>query len=500
MSSSPRKTNRPLVILAVMASMSMVAIEATIVATAMPQIAFELGGLSLYSWVFASFLLAQTAMTVVFGKLSDLYGRKPVMFAGIAIFLIGSVLAGFSWSMPAMIAFRLVQGVGAGAVQPIAITIVGDLYPGRERGKVQGYLASVWAVSAVIGPMVGALIVHKLSWSWIFWMNVPIGLAAAALFAIFLREAPVARRASIDFAGALLFTTGIAALMICLTEFGLGHESFALVWAAIFVVTTLLFVAQERRATDPMVSFALWGRRVIATINGAALLSGMALMAITSFLPMYVQIVLGQTPVVAGLALTMVMLGWPIGATTASRTFYRFGLWRLVLIGSGLVPIGASVFAFMGVDGSPVAAGIGSFIIGLGMGLLSLASLVLIQESVGVAQRGSATASNIFSRNLGSALGATFFGAVFNFGLSRAHGGTTIPEDQLRQLLQGSGMADMAEAGLRLAIGSALHLTFVSMLLVSLAMVLLALMLPKAGLQGHRDKPAEPIEPVNSIE
>jgi multidrug resistance protein len=193
---APRTTNRPLVIAAIMASMAMVAIEATIVSTVMPQIASELGGLHLYSWVFASFLLAQTAMTVVFGKLSDLYGRKPVMFVGIGIFLVGSVLAGFSWSMPAMICFRLIQGIGAGAIQPVSLTIVGDLYPARERGKVQGYLASVWAVSAVVGPMIGALIVQKLEWGWIFWMNVPIGLAAAALFWRHLHEAPTVRRSS----------------------------------------------------------------------------------------------------------------------------------------------------------------------------------------------------------------------------------------------------------------------------------------------------------------
>src|SRR5271170_6059290 len=161
-----------------MASMFMIAIEATIVSTAMPQIVAQLGGLHLYSWIFSSFLLTQTAMTVVFGKLADVYGRKPTMLVGIAIYLIGSVLAGFSWSMMSMIIFRLVQGVGAGAVQPVAMTIVADLYPARERGKIQGYLASVWAISAVLGPVVGGLIIHNFSWAWIFWINIPIGVIA----------------------------------------------------------------------------------------------------------------------------------------------------------------------------------------------------------------------------------------------------------------------------------------------------------------------------------
>src|ERR1700758_4864773 len=214
------KTGRPLVIASVRASMAMVAIEATMVSTAWPQIVTQLGGLPLYSWVFSSFLLTQTAMTVVFGKLADLYGRKPVMLASIAISLLGSVLRGFAWSMPAMIVFRLSQGVGAGAIQPVTLTIVADLYPARERGKVQGYLASVWAISAVIGPMVGGFIIHNLSWAWIFWMNVPIGLASAAGFIAFLRESERHASPSIDFGGAALFMAAIAAVMIALTYSG----------------------------------------------------------------------------------------------------------------------------------------------------------------------------------------------------------------------------------------------------------------------------------------
>ena len=491
MTSTHRTTNRPLVIASIMASMAMVAIEATIVSTVMPQIASELGGLHLYSWVFASFLLAQTAMTVVFGKLSDLYGRKPIMFVGIAIFVIGSVLAGFSWSMPAMICFRLIQGIGAGAIQPVSLTIVGDLYPVRERGKVQGYLASVWAVSAVVGPMIGALIVQKLSWAWIFWVNVPIGLAAAAGFWFFLHEAPTVRRSSIDMLGAVLFTVGIAALMIALTEFGVGNSGVALAWGLLFIVTLVLFIAQERRAADPMVSLRLWGARMIATVNGAAMLAGMVLIGITTFLPMYVQVVLERSSVTAGLTLTMVMLGWPIGATLTSRTFHRIGLWRMVVVGAALIPVGASTFAWLGAGSSPVLPAIGSFVIGLGMGVMSLSSLILIQEGVDLAQRGIATASNVFSRNLGSALGAAFFGAVFNFGLTRGDGSMMFTDDQLRLLLQGVQGSVAGDAGIRLALGNSLHLTFLMMLVVSLGVVALALLLPKEGLERAAARDAE---------
>ena len=179
-------THRTLVLAAVMAANFMIAIEATIVSTAMPQIVGQLGGLQLYSWVFSAFLLTQTATTVVFGKLSDLIGRKTVMLIGIAIFLMGSILCGLAWSMPSLIAFRLIQGVGAGAVQPVAMTIVGDLYSAHERGKIQGWLASVWALSAVLGPLAGGLIIQHFFWAWIFWMNLPIGALAAGGFWAYL--------------------------------------------------------------------------------------------------------------------------------------------------------------------------------------------------------------------------------------------------------------------------------------------------------------------------
>jgi EmrB/QacA subfamily drug resistance transporter len=478
------KTSRPLVVASVMAAMAMVAIEATIVSTAMPQIVTELGGLQLYSWVFSSFLLAQTATTVVFGKLADLFGRKPVVLAGIAIFLAGSVLAGFAWSMPSMILFRLIQGVGAGAIQPVTLTIVGDLYPAHERGKVQGYLASVWAISAVLGPMVGGLIIRDLSWPWIFWVNVPIGLASAAGFIAFLHEKERHEKPSIDILGAGLFTAAIAALMMALTDVGAADDRRALLECALLSVCGLLFVWQERRAADPMISFALWGHRPIAAANATALFCGMALTGLTTFLPMYVQGVLHRSPVIAGLALTMIMVGWPAGATLGARTFHRFGLRRTSIAGSFFLPIGAVPFVLLNPDSSPVTAGVGSLIMGLGMGLASICCLVLIQEIVGPLQRGSATASNLFSRNLGSTLGATVFGAVLNYGLSHTKTGTTVSPEQLRQLLDSQAGSIGADASIRLALQQSLHLTFLTLIVMALAAVASVLFVPTIRL-GH---------------
>ncbi len=255
---SAHTTHRPWVLAAVMAANFMIAIEATIVSTAMPEIAAELGGLSLYSWVFAAFLLTQTAMTVVFGKLSDLRGRKVVMLVGIAIFLVGSFLCGFAWSMPSLIAFRLVQGVGAGAVQPVAMTIVGDLYSVHERGKIQGWLASVWATSAVLGPLVGSIIIARWSWSWIFWMNLPVGLVAAAGFWFCLHERVSAARGRIDHVSAGVFVLAIAAVMATMTAFSTASRSESALLAAVAVIAVATFVWQERRSPEP--AFGAGGR------------------------------------------------------------------------------------------------------------------------------------------------------------------------------------------------------------------------------------------------
>ena len=475
-----------------MAAMFMIAIEATIVSTAMPQIAGQLGDLHLYSWVFSAFLLTQTATTVVFGKLADLYGRKPVLLVGIAVFLVGSVLCGCAWSMPSLVAFRLLQGAGAGAIQPVGITVVGDLYSVQERGKIQGYLASVWGVSSVLGPLAGGLIVQHLSWAWIFWINVPVGLVAAGGFVAFLHEDVARARHSIDVAGAALFAAAVAALMVALTEIGTASAQAALLAGTVSIVSAVLFVLQERRARDPMLAFALWARRPIATANVATLLSGMTIIGLTTFLPMYVQGVLGRSALVAGFALTMMVLGWPVGATIAARNFTRFGLRGTLLFGAALVPSGALAFVALGPGGSPVQAGAGSIVVGLGMGFLSTAAIVIIQDSVGWAERGSATASNIFSRNLGSTLGAAMLGGVLNLSLAHhRNGAAAVGFDQIRHLLEHPGVA-AADPTVRAALSQSLHVTFVAVFLIAALTLATALLVPSIALSKAPVKvPAE---------
>jgi MFS family permease len=479
-------TRRTLVLASVIAANFMIAIEATIVSTAMPQIVAQLGGLELYSWVFAAFLLTQTATTVVFGKLSDLRGRKSVILSGIGIFLAGSILCGFAWSMPSLIVFRLVQGVGAGAVQPVAMTIVGDLYSVHERGRIQGWLASVWALSAVIGPLVGGLIIQFWSWAWIFWMNLPVGLLASAGFWFFLHEKKSQAGGRIDHLSAGVFTVAIAAVMADLTALSTASRTEIAVITAIAAAAVVAFVVQERRSPEPMISLELWGRRPIAAVNASSLFAGMAMIGLTTFLPVFVQGVMQRTPLIAGFALSAMVLGWPIGATLSPRLWGRFGLRTILRAGAALIPFGALVFVFLKPETPPFVAGVGSAIVGFGMGLSSSASIVLIQEIVEWSERGSVTASYLFARTLGSTFGATVFGAILNVGLMRSGLGA-VTSDELRRLLQGGAAAD---AALRRALEGSLHVTFASMFVVAALVALTAALVPKVVFAARR-APAE---------
>ncbi len=455
---SDLQLKRPLVVASIMLAIFMVAIEATIVATAMPKIVGDLGGFERYSWVFAAFLLAQTTTTVIYGKLTDLFGRRPVIIVGIIIFLLGSLLCGFATSMTALVALRLLQGTGAGAIQPVAMTIVGDLYPLEQRARIQGLIASVWAFSAVTGPLAGGLIVEQLSWSWIFWINIPIGLLTIVGFWFFLQETVARREHHIDYWGAALFSVAMVALIVALTEAGTDRATM-LISAALFVVFFVIFLWQEMRAAEPIVDPKLWARPLLAMGNTATVLASMGLIGFTTVLPLYVQGVLGRSALVAGFVLTALAVGWPLAATLSSRLFKRFGLRPTLRLGGVILPIGASGLLFLSAQSHPAFAGACSFVMGFGMGLLSVTCIVLIQDSVGWNMRGAATASNVFARSLGNTLGASVLGAILNFGIVHYGAGDAPRVWATLETPQGLARASQ-DPLLEHVLDSALHLSF----------------------------------------
>jgi len=503
MSATPHpQTRRPLVLACVMLALFIAAIEATIVATAMPQIVGKLGGFALYSWVFAAFLLTQTATTVLFGKLSDIYGRKPVMIGGILIFLVGSLACGFAWSMPSMIVFRLIQGLGAGSMQPVAITIAGDIYSPRERLKIQGWLSSVWAIAAIAGPIAGGLIVQRFNWAWVFWVNIPIGIVTIIGFVLFMHEDIQKKTHAIDYPGAVLFSISISAALVALTQ------GATLSWAeiaglvAVFGVASVLFVVQEKRAHEPMIALELWGERMIATSNGALLLGTMTLIGVTSYLPVYIQAVQGRPAILAGIPLTAMLFAWPLASAVSGRILRRVSMRNTLRFGALLIPLGALFLLPITPESHPALAGVGPFIMGFGMGLLNITSMVMIQGSVEWSKRGSATASLIFSRTLGNTLGVTALGAILNFGvvLFASEHAARMSTSDIHALLGSIGniLGGGADPGLRAALDAALRLTFWGMVVFAVLSAVLAMMIPVRELDslsgGGRAPTASPPE------
>ncbi|HEV7172819.1 MFS transporter [Pedococcus sp.] len=412
------RSDRGPILLALMVSTGLIAIDATILATAVPSVVRDLGDFALFPWLFSVYLLAQAVSVPVYAKLADTVGRKPLMLAGIALFLLGSVLCGFAWSMPALIVFRAVQGLGAGAVQPIAITIAGDIYTVAERATAQGYIASVWAISSVVGPTLGGIFSQLGIWRWIFFVNVPLCLLAGALIARNFTERVERQRHQIDYRGSVLLMTSMTLVILGVLEGGQAWAWSSPTSIAVFVsggVLLALFVLVERRAPEPVLPLWVFSRRLLATTACLALGVGVVLIGLTSYVPTYLENALGVQPLVAGLALAALTIGWPISATLSGRLFYlRFGFRPTILVGLALTLVGTGSLALLAHDPSVVGVALGCFVAGLGLGLVASPSLIAAQASVPWQQRGVATGTNMFARSIGSAVGAAIFGAVAN--------------------------------------------------------------------------------------
>jgi EmrB/QacA subfamily drug resistance transporter len=411
------RSERGPVLIGIMLSTGLVAIDATVIATAVPSVVAELGGFAEFPWLFSVYLLAQAVTVPVYGKLADVFGRKPVMLFGIGLFLVGSVLCGLAWSMGALIAFRAVQGLGAGAVQPMAMTIAGDLYSLEERAKVQGYIAGVWGVSSVVGPTLGGVFSEYVSWRWIFFVNIPLCLVAAATIGLRFHERVDRRRPRVDYAGAATLTVALTLLILGLLEGGQAWAWTSPQGIAVLAGGVLLlgvFVAVERRAADPVVPLRLLRSRLLVATNLVAACIGAVLLGLTSYVPTFVQAVLGTGPLVAGFALAALTMGWPLSASLSGRVYLRIGIRSTALLGAGVVVLGTGLLLLLDGSSSVLQVGATSFVIGLGMGFTAAPTLIAAQTAVRWEQRGVVTASNMFFRSAGSAVGVAVFGAIAN--------------------------------------------------------------------------------------
>src|SRR3989440_11382029 len=468
------KTNRPLTVVSLLLSLSMAAMEMTVVSTAMPTVVGDLGGIHFYSWVFTAYLLTSTVTVPLYGKLADLYGRKPVLLFGIGVFLVGSMASGLARGIGTLIAFRAVQGLGAGAMQPTTLTIVGVIYNLEERSRMQGVFGAVWGVAGLVGPLLGGIIVKYLSWRWVFFINVPAGIAAAALLMIALHEDVAHRQHSLDWAGAGLLTVGLSALL-----FGAQGGSASAIGLPVAAVLLALFVIVERRAVEPVLPLGLFRQPVIGVATLAGALVGAGRVSMVTYVPLYVQGVLGGSPTEAGSAITPMVIGWPIASAISGRALPRVGF--RVLVRSGLVISAAAAAALALLLRPGVSLHVPqamSAIFGVGLGLANTALLIAVQTSVEWRQRGVATASTMFARTIGGTLAVGILGGILGAALRSDE---SIPEGAADRLLgpgHGEGLGSSVVEALSASLQSGLGIIFWAIAGIALASAVISLVFP----------------------
>ena len=494
---------RGAILVGLMLAMGLAALDTTIVATAVPSIVRDLGGFAQFPWVFSVYLLAIAISTPVYGRMADIVGRKPVLMFGIALFLTGSLLCAVSWNLWALIGFRAVQGLGAGALRPLISTIAGDLYSVRERGRVQGMLSSVWGVAAVLGPAVGGLLTQFASWRWIFIINVPVGIGALSVLALYHRDTVPRRSAKVDYTGVLLLVSGIGFLVLGLLQGGTSWSWSSPASLAVFtvaLVSIVVFGLHEQRTADPVLPPWIYRSRVLVGCNLGMVALGLVNIGQSAYLPTFAQGVLGVTPFVAGLILGTQSLAWPTAAALSSRIYLRVGFRDTALIASGLMIVAGGLLVMVPPNGGVGLLTLGTFIMGWGLGLLSVSLMVGAQTVVDISHRGVVTGSVSFSQMLGSTLSAAVFGSIYNSTFThwlatapKALSGLLPATDHALAFVQQPGTAaDRAVAYVRSGMYVAGHRVFLGLFAVSVVTLLVLLATPRrfepVAIQGKLPK------------
>jgi EmrB/QacA subfamily drug resistance transporter len=469
---------RELVLVAALIATFIPAVESTIVATAMPTIVGDLGGFHLFSWVFAVPLLTMAVTIPLYGRLADIYGRKRVFFVGTTIFLVGTTLCGFARSTEILILCRAIQGLGSGAIQPIAMTIIGDVYTPAERARVQGWTSSVFGLAAVVGPALGAFLVQHVHWSVVFWVNLPIGLLAMAMFAVFLPERIERREHRLDYLGGVLLVIGIGSLMLALVQAGslgpLRLSALLIVGPAALV----LLYRHERRVKEPMLPLSLWRRRVVALSNLAGFGGSATSMAVSALLPTYVQGVMGRSPAIAGVVIAAQSVSWMFAAFAAGRLMIRTSYRLTASVGSAALLVAAMMLALLDPGSHWLWPASAAFISGIGMGFCNTTYLVAIQANVEFHERGIGTGSQMFMRMLGMSVGAAIFGAIINFGVERRAPGAGDLVNRMLDPATRESLGPDVLARLADAVGLAAHAAFIVAAGIALMTLVAAVALP----------------------
>jgi len=483
-----RKLRRELVIGAMLVSTFMAAVEVTVISTAMPTIVAQLGGFSLFSWAFGAYLLTQAVATPLYGRLADSYGRKRVYLGSVTLFLVGSLLCGCAWSMVSLVLFRAIQGIGGGGLVPMATTIIGDVSEPADRPRMMGYVSGIWGISAIVGPLLGAFFVNSLGWPFVFWVNLPIGIVAMTMIALFLHEPPrTGRHQPIDLPGAGLLVVGIGAVMVMLVQIEtLGATALGAL-AILGAATLAAFAWRERQVADPLLPSHLLRRPVILAANASVLLCGALLIGTSAFLPTWVQGVTGGDALAAGVVVGVMTVSWTVASLTMSRILARLNFRPIAVVASIVLVAGAGGLMLVTAQQGSLWLDLCCVAIGVGLGLNSLVFTVAVQSGVARTDRGRATALFYFNRLIGQAVGAAAFGGMLNHGLESA-----APEahDIVRDLVSATRRAALSRTELDRLIeplANALHAVFVLGAVIAVGVLLVSLFVPREARLGMEE-------------
>jgi EmrB/QacA subfamily drug resistance transporter len=458
--------------------MSLGALEATVIGTAMPTVIAALGGLAHYSWVFSAYLLTSTASVPIWGRLSDLYGRRRMYLLGVLAFLVGSAACGAATTMVQLIAARAVQGLGAGAIIPISQAVIGELYSLAERPRMQAVFSGMWGVASITGPLIGGYITDALSWRWVFYINLPFGLLALAVIALAYPATRGRTPVRVDWLGALLLFAGISLMLI-----GLGGEASGRVaWLAASVAVLALFVFVEHRTNEPLLSIDLLRSPVISRTFAVVFLSGFALFGGIAFIPLFVQAVQGGSATEAGQVLTPLFLGWVATSVIGARATVKIGYRIVAMVGGVLMTVGFAGLVALHADSGRFLLYGACFLAGCGMGCIMMSLLLAVQHGVVRSQLGVATSLNQFSRSIGAAVGVAAMGALMAHGV----GDATLPS------LADTGAQSLVLAPeVRAQFAAALHQVFLLGAIVSAGCLAGTFVLPAVRFEALRASAGE---------
>jgi EmrB/QacA subfamily drug resistance transporter len=482
-----RLTNKRNVTIAVMIATFLAAIEGTIVSTAMPTIVGELGGLTLISWVVSVYMLTSAVTAPIYGKLADLFGRKMVFAIGTTLFLAGSMLSGLAQTMEQLIWFRAFQGIGAGSIITITYTIIGDIYPFEQRGKIQGYMSGIWGISGILGPLTGGFLVDYVSWRWIFYMNLPFGIISIFLIWVYLHENLEKKRKHVDYWGAITFTVGMSALLYAMLSGGTAYpweSPIMLLLYAVALVALSLFFYIQWISPEPMLPLMLFKIRAITVSNSAGFLLASVLVAISFYLPVWIQGVYGQGATESGMALVPMSIGWPLAASLSGRLVVKIGARKTALIGVVTLLAASIWLATITMNTPHWVLYVLMFMIGLGFGFTYTSFTVTAISAVDWNLRGASMASSTFIRALGQTLGIAAFGTLFNHAMtSRLPAGLASQGIDINKVLDphsGASLSPEIMQAVREALAFGLERVFFVLAIITLAGLLVTLAFPRA--------------------